>query len=354
MLIRRKHTYLRMATAALSLAACFTATSLSTAYALDEHNVFTDVPRTHWAWINGTLPWAAQTHILETQKETVLQPAQIITEQEFLGMMMRLYPNTKNEIGSGTTEDIYRLARQYNLPAATDKPEQRTAELTRLQVAHLLAAAGGKHYDDAGAIAYMYEHGITKGADGESTIAGYGGDKKVSRVEAIQFLKMAHDKGIASIMHTMPAIAVSNPSTSRFISSSQEVVTANLQKAQTAAYTRYTQIQDRSTFAYWTRQLYETARKMGISADGTLRLPLPAISGNKTLIYHVAADRWYYGEIKGEEPNIPKHLDFPKHENWSVLLIVKEGDRIVGDMYYDTASESIEINNVIIQKHVKK
>jgi hypothetical protein len=325
----------------------------SPVWAVQSSDAFTDVPRDHWAWKNGTLPWAAESGILGQTQGNPLKPGEIITEEEFITLMMRLFANTRDELGSGTTDEVYALAQKYNLPAVgiTD-PAKRKTELTRIQVARLLAAANGRNYNNEGAIAYMYEHGITKGTDGESTIAGYGNDKKVSRVEAIQFLKMAHDKGIASTMQVMPKDPMSNPNTSQFISSSQETVYANLQKAQTPLYGRTEDAGERN---YWVKQLYEIAKKMGTSHDGKLRVYVPAITENKTIIYHVATDQWHSGQItkKGNE-SPPAYLEFPGSENWSVMLIVKEGDAVISDMYYDTASQTIEINNVVIQKHVKK
>jgi hypothetical protein len=347
---------IKLKTTALILAAGIMAASAPPAYALDASGIFTDVPRDHWAWKNGTLPWAAQAGILNEKQTETFNPGEVITEAEFLTMMMRLFPDTRDKLGTGTTEEVYALAREYNLPAAgINDPAKRADALTRIQVARLFSAAGGHHYDDEGAIAYMYEHGITKGMDGESTIAGYGSSQKVSRVEAVQFLKMAHDTGIASTMQKMPEQPSYNPAVTRFISSSPETVVANLHKAQNAILPKRGQIRDYNAINFWAKRLYETFQKIEVTHDGTLRIYLPSLSEHQTLIYHVASDKWYSGEIAGNaRSNVPAYLEFPASADWSVMLMAKDQGTIVGDMYYDTASQTIEINNIVIQKHVKK
>lgn len=293
-----------------------------------------DVPAEHWAWKNGTLPWALDAHIIgSATDDTPIRPAAAVTEAEALNMLFHFFTDTQNEDLTG--EHLYELAKRYNLPVAVN-PNDHTKSLTRGQAARLLAAVKGYNYQTDSAIAFLYEKGLSQGKT-EKTIEGFDAGSVISRVEFVQLLKGMADRKLDGTISTCPQTESTHPALDNYRRTQIGTIQDNLRRAKTAY--------SPSDSGYWTDTLYRIAKQTTVR-DHTLTIPLPTLGKDETITYHVIADNWHSGTYTSGADT----LTFPASGNWSATLIVSQGNRILGDLSLNSANHAIEINSTLIEK----
>ncbi|WP_027414808.1 S-layer homology domain-containing protein [Aneurinibacillus terranovensis] len=316
---------------------------------------FTDVPQDHWAWKNHTIQWALSNHIISGYPDGTFKPNNNVTEEEFLSMLLHFFPNANDalaKLGSSadsatTPDELYQAAKQFHLPVSGDATaDLRSKAITRGEVARLLAAANGKNYNTEGAIAYLYDKGISKGKT-KKTIDGYDSEGSITRVECIQLLKVMHDKGLDAHMEISPSVEEINPDVALYKTTSIESIQQNMEQAKQFYSPSPEDGISQSTLDFWADQLYSLAKKSGAFND-KVRIYLPQVQDNQSIVYHVITDKWYEGEEKGKAA--PGYIEFPLANKWNFELIVKQRSHIVGSVYYDTTAKEIDVDNILIEK----
>lgn len=123
-------------------------------------------------------------------------PFLFFTEAEFLTVLLRAFPNSGIDKIIGQTnhwaDGYYLIAYQHGLPVY-DHPD-RNRNITRAQVAQLIAAALGKKYNRNQSIEYMYELELSSGRTGRKTVADFYPDEYLTRAETVQFIRNLYQK----------------------------------------------------------------------------------------------------------------------------------------------------------------
>lgn len=187
-------------------------------------NKFPDIQK-HWA--KSSIQWALAKHMVVGYPDGTFKPDHFVTEAEFLAMLMRIYINTNKEVNEWKqahqnikaydwTDPYYQIAASYNIPVEGDTNlTERVDAITRGQVAQMIAGAYGKNYYVDGAIAYLYDYGLSQGRKGK-TIVGYEPNSYLTRAEAVQFLKTIETKGLNGKMLKRPNKPEPNPNVKKY------------------------------------------------------------------------------------------------------------------------------------------
>lgn len=166
----------------LLLAASLTIGSLASAA------TFKDVKSSHWAY--NVINWATEAKIATGYPDGSFKPSQTISEEEFLSMLIRSYGDTPDVNPSPYwSYKYYQKATSLNYPVSG----KRTSVITRTWVAEIVSSTQGKNYSGSNAIKYMLANGLANGKTG-NTVDGYKGADKLTRAEAVAFIKNVMDK----------------------------------------------------------------------------------------------------------------------------------------------------------------
>lgn len=161
---------------------------------------FADVAPTFWG--RETVAWAYERGLVKGYGNGQLKPNATVTEAEFLAILIRTFePEVKNAVTGTWSNTYYARAKQLNLPLkGYSSSKARSQNLTRLQVAEMLAAANGTSHTGNDAIRYVLSAGIAKGSSKtEKTIASFNGNRTLTRAEALQFVKNLTENGTGSL-----------------------------------------------------------------------------------------------------------------------------------------------------------
>lgn len=196
-------------------------------------------------WYYNTMKWGVQNEIIkgyESNGKLELKPEGKVTEAEFLTMIIRFFPNTKEEIvlfqkqslRSHWSNNYYTLANTYNVPVkGNSNMALRNDPINRGQVAQMIAGAFGKNFNVEGAIAFLYDSGLSKGSSSK-TISGFEANKPLTRAEAVQFLKSIADLTNSLTLMTRAQHQQSNPSVAKY----QNPVTSGAQQTRIEVQTK--------------------------------------------------------------------------------------------------------------------
>ncbi|WP_068784254.1 CAP domain-containing protein [Paenibacillus phocaensis] len=158
---------------------------LATGQVSAEASGFKDVPQSHWAY--DTVMWSKANGVSDGYPDGSFRPGQAVTEAEFLAMLLRVYPGvvlpeaTAGEVWYGP---YYRAVNAWNWPVY----KEPTRQVTRGQVAQLLAAITGQALGETEAVRFVLEQGLAKGKPGVDGLEGYAPKDVLSRAEAQTFL----------------------------------------------------------------------------------------------------------------------------------------------------------------------
>lgn len=149
---------------------------------------FKDVKSSHWAY--NTISWATDSGIAKGYPDKTFKPSQAVSEEEFLSMLIRSYKDPADvNPAPYWSYKYYLTAKSLNYPVSSN----RTSVITRTWVAEIVAATQGKNYSGTNAIKYMLATGLANGKSG-NTVDGYKGSDKLTRAEAVTFIKNVIDK----------------------------------------------------------------------------------------------------------------------------------------------------------------
>ncbi|MGG6310490.1 CAP domain-containing protein [Paenibacillus macerans] len=147
---------------------------------------FSDVPASHWAY--DKVMWAKENGVTDGYPDGTFRPAQPVTEAEFLGMLVRAYPEiVLDELPPG--EDEAWFAPYYYLAMEMEWPVTHKSNLpiTRGEVARLLAAFYGQTLSEDEAVQWVLNQGLAQGKTGGG-VEGFAPGDELSRAEAQTFL----------------------------------------------------------------------------------------------------------------------------------------------------------------------
>jgi uncharacterized protein YkwD len=175
----------------MSLIIIFAATNISIFQA--EAAAFKDVSSQHWA--SSSIAWGVDRHIVKGYVDGTFRPDQVVTEAEFLVMLLRAYPDIQlPSMGSDSAwyEASYALAEQYRWPILR---ELIAVQFDRGRVALLIAATQGQSLSQQESIQYLLDHQLSKGKTAP-TVQGYDAEAKLTRAEALTFIRNMHTQQI--------------------------------------------------------------------------------------------------------------------------------------------------------------
>ncbi|GGG06376.1 CAP-associated domain-containing protein [Paenibacillus abyssi] len=153
---------------------------------------FIDIQK-HWA--RDTIRWAAQNGIVQGYGDGMFRPNGNVTEPEFLSMLFKAYPDIKLPAVNTKApwyDNLYQAANEYNWPVMLDF---KGTQFNRGQVARILAASQGKVLDVNSSVQFLLDNKLASGKT-SNTISGFGADDKLTRAEALVFIKRALNQNL--------------------------------------------------------------------------------------------------------------------------------------------------------------
>jgi len=154
---------------------------------------FSDINEGHWAFKN--INTAVQQGTINGYNGK-FRPDDNISAQEFVTILARIY-GKNDEVSSvgGYQKNVVQFMKSLNLPYSN----QPTLQLTRTQVAEMIAASQGYNYSGDDAIKYLLVNGFSKGKLAEISVKNYFGSEKLTRAEAVTFLANIKNVGSPTI-----------------------------------------------------------------------------------------------------------------------------------------------------------
>ncbi|MBP1156909.1 MULTISPECIES: CAP-associated domain-containing protein [unclassified Paenibacillus] len=145
---------------------------------------FKDTSR-HWS--SKAVTWAADNGIVNGYEDGTFRPDQVVSEPEFLAMLLRAYPETAvSTAGPGAAwyEPYYNYAWGQQWPVLNNA---NRSLYNRGYVARLIAATQNGTMGLNDSIRYLLDQGLSQGKTA-ATIEGYKAVDKLTRAEAVQFI----------------------------------------------------------------------------------------------------------------------------------------------------------------------
>ncbi|MFD0676669.1 MULTISPECIES: CAP-associated domain-containing protein [unclassified Paenibacillus] len=151
---------------------------------------FTDTAR-HWG--ATAISWAVQNNIVNGYEDGSFRPDQSVSEPEFLAMLLRAYPEVKLAAaasGSAWYKPYYDVADSRKWPVLHNTD---ATKFSRGLVAQIITASqkGTQSLNDS--IRYLLDQGLSEGKTA-ATVAGYQAADRLSRAEAVQFIRNVKQK----------------------------------------------------------------------------------------------------------------------------------------------------------------
>ncbi|RAV19360.1 S-layer homology domain-containing protein [Paenibacillus contaminans] len=153
------------------------------------------------AWYYDTMAWGVEQGIVSGYEESgqkLLRPERQVTEAEFLAMLLRFFPDTKEAAGrlarpqaeTNWSDPFYKAAALYRVPVTgTELSDHRHTPVRRGQVARMIASAFGRGYSVSESIEFLYEKKLSEGRTGKS-VEGFEQEGLLTRAEAVRFLEL--------------------------------------------------------------------------------------------------------------------------------------------------------------------
>ncbi len=152
---------------------------------------FNDVSKSHWS--SSAIQWGLDNQIVSGYPDGSFRPNKNVTQSEFLAMLIKAYEATPTNFQQSDLWDTPFLdfARKNNWSLVTNLTAGQI--FNRGQVAKVLTNASGKNYNLDDSIHYLLDAGLSNGKT-ERSIAGYKANDRLTRAEAISFIKNIHEK----------------------------------------------------------------------------------------------------------------------------------------------------------------
>ncbi|WP_339298070.1 S-layer homology domain-containing protein [Paenibacillus sp. FSL R5-0623] len=162
--------------------------------------VFPDVEK-HWG--KETIQWALEHNIAKGYEDGSFKPNNLVTEAEFLAMLIRAFqPEIKSDENGQWANNYYKLADQLSYPNSKEGDNRtRNREMTRVKVAELISATQGVHFRGNEAVRYMLDSGLARGNNPALlSVEGYSPKGYLTRAEAVQFIKNLLEQGKGKLL----------------------------------------------------------------------------------------------------------------------------------------------------------
>lgn len=142
----------------------------------------------HWA--ERVFQWGIRNRIIEGYSDGSYQPDRPVVESEFLLMFYRAYGVQPFVFqGEDWSDSPYRAASNWKHPAlGLENNKARLEPMTRAKAAEIISAAQGVNFEGNDAILYLLGNHLANGKT-EPTIEGFAGNDKVTRAEALQWIR---------------------------------------------------------------------------------------------------------------------------------------------------------------------
>jgi uncharacterized protein YkwD len=144
-------------------------------------------------WGADSIDWAVQSHIVDGYADGTFLPDNAVSEPEFLAMLLRAYPDIKIPAaasGAAWSKPYYDIADSQNWPVQHNANRN---SYNRGYVALVVAATQKGTVNLTDAINYLLNQGLSQGKTAP-TLDGYRAVDKLSRAEAVQFIRNLKDK----------------------------------------------------------------------------------------------------------------------------------------------------------------
>ncbi|WP_051250876.1 CAP-associated domain-containing protein [Paenibacillus harenae] len=137
----------------------------------------------HWA--KSYITWAVDQKLANGYSDGSFQPNKLVSEAEFLAMLLRAYGLVSDAPPGGDwSKPYYEYADEHGWPLTHNNAG---GAFRRGQAAQLLAtAANGKAFTEQGAIQWLLDENISSGRT-SATVSGFVPDGKLTRAEALTF-----------------------------------------------------------------------------------------------------------------------------------------------------------------------
>jgi len=155
------------------------------------------------AWYEETVEWGLSKNMIKGYADGTFKPNQNVTEAEFLTLMLRAFePNLTSSQGEHWTEVYYKRAKELNYPVKSYTDiATRDDVILRKQVAELISSTEGVNFSGDNAIHYLLAFGLAEGSDPtDVSLKSFQGEKKLTRAEALQFVKNFTEYGIGDLL----------------------------------------------------------------------------------------------------------------------------------------------------------
>lgn len=154
------------------------------------------------AWYDETVKWGTASGIVNGYEDGSFKPNKTVTEAEFLTMLLRAFdPAITHTPGGRWADPYYARAKELHYPVKSyTNAASRNNTILRKQVAELISSTEGVRFSGDYAIHYLLAFGLAEGTQSTISIAGFAGDKELTRAEALQFVKNAKDYGSGGLM----------------------------------------------------------------------------------------------------------------------------------------------------------
>ncbi|WP_276913899.1 S-layer homology domain-containing protein [Aneurinibacillus aneurinilyticus] len=160
---------------------------------------FKDVPATHWA--KATIDWGTSKKIVAGYPDGTFKPENRVIEAEFLVMLISSFQGKQEKTGTHWASGYYTFAQKMNYATFGGKLEEAKGwNITRQQVAEIVAGANGVNYTGKDAVKYLLAKGLARGKNPkEISVESFKPDDYLSRAEAIQLIRGAMEKGLTEL-----------------------------------------------------------------------------------------------------------------------------------------------------------
>lgn len=138
------------------------------------------------------IEWALQAGIMTEAGKGLFKPEAAVSEAEFWTMLLKAYKINieayRPAASKHWADTAYLIAKERNFPlSGLTNPYARDSRITRLKIAEIIAAADGLNYKGNDAVKLVLGKDYVR-CETELSLAGYQGEKTITRAEAAQIL----------------------------------------------------------------------------------------------------------------------------------------------------------------------
>jgi uncharacterized protein YkwD len=140
----------------------------------------------HWA--SEAIRWAIGRGIVDGYEDGTFRPDKLVTEAEFLAMLLRADPGAKlpeSGLGAPWYAKYYAYAAEKEWPI---RPADAGNVCLRVTVAEIVAAALGQRLEKEAAVRWLLEQRLAEGKTA-ATVEGFAGNDPLTRAEAVKFIQ---------------------------------------------------------------------------------------------------------------------------------------------------------------------